>query len=437
MGTPETSASADSPPRWGRRHTVFVIIFFVNFTIWLDEAVLAALTPYWSTALNLTPVQIGTGSAAYLLGYFPTLFIAGILSDRFGARRMLLICVLGCSILSAGMLWVHDYQTLVLRNILFGIFFGFLWAPCNRIMAVWLPASERTRFGAIWFSSTMVAFAVAAPLGLWIARTTAWEDAFLLVTVLGVPAFALLFFGTTDRPEESAKVSRAELDLIYAGIDRNAPKDDFSWSALGGLLRRRSVIFMVMATFLATTPTWLLGAWGFYQLINVYEFEGDRASFFISLGYCTTAAYGFVHGWVFQHVFKGRCRPTLVAGPIIAGVGFVIAAYTSNPIVFALAVFALGNLTNPFFWGTINAYWTQIARPEYSGTLNGISAAGQVASGYILLSLSGGWVKPIEEAGIRALDTVWLVGAAMFFLTVVPVFLAREAHIDFGKDSQS
>ncbi|SED16583.1 MFS transporter [Rhodobacter sp. 24-YEA-8] len=435
--TPNTSTKPGRAPAWGRRHSVFLIIFFVNFTIWLDEAVLAALTPYWAEALHLTPVQIGTGSAAYLLGYFPTLLVAGVLSDRFGARSLLLLSVLGCSILSAAMLWVHDYPTLFLRNVVFGVFFGFLWAPCNRIMALWLPVQERTRFGAIWFSSTMLAFAVAAPLALWIARTWVWEDAFLLVTVLGVPAFLLLYFGTRDRPEEEPRVTKEELSVIYAGVDPDAAKSQFSWAALGNLLRSRSVVAMVIATLLATAPTWFLGAWGFYQLINVYKLEGDTASFFISLGYCTTAAYGFFHGWVFQHIFGGRCRPTLAAGPVIAGIGFLIAATTSNPIVFALAVFGVANLANPFFWGTINAYWTQIAKPEYAGTLNGISAAGQVAAGYVLLSLSGGWVRPLDVAGIRALDTIWLVGAIMFFLTLVPVFIARGVQVEFrsaGRD---
>lgn len=432
MNANVTEGLAATPGRWGKRHLVFVIICLVNFTIWLDEAVLAALTPYWSDSLKLTAVQIGTGSASYLLGYFPVLFIAGILADRFGARRMLLICVVGCSILSAAMLLVHDYPTLVLRNILFGVFFGFLWAPCNRIMAVWLPASERTRYGAIWFSSVMLAFMVAAPLAFTIAKHAAWQDAFLLVTALGAPVFALLFFLVTERPEEMKSVRQEELDLIYAGVDRGAVADRFSWRSIGQLFRQRSILFMILATFTATTPTWFLGAWGFYQLVNVYKFDGTQASFFISLGYFTTAVYGFFHGWVFQHVFKGLCRPTLVTGPVIAGLGFLLAAHTSNPIVFALAVFAAGNLANPFFWGTINAYWTAVAKPEYAGTLNGISAAAQVAGGYILLSLSGDWVKPLDVAGVRALDTIWLVGAAVFLFTVIPVFLAREVRIPFA-----
>ncbi|MBB4095869.1 MFS transporter [Brucella pecoris] len=413
----------------GKRHLVFAIICLINFTIWLDEGVFAALTPYWAKELNLTPAQIGTGSAAYLLGYFPVLFLAGILSDRFGARRMLFICVIGCSILSAAMLWVHDYWTLFIRNILFGIFFGFLWAPCNKLLTSWMPAVERTRFAAIWFSSCMVSFVVAAPLALMMAEKAIWQDAFLLVTALGIPATLLLWFCTTEKPEEMKTISQGELNFIYEGTERRSLDSDFSWGKLGQILRQRSVLFMIVATCLATTPTWLIATWGFYQLINLYKIEGSSVSLYISLGYMVTVIYGFFHGWVFKTIFGGYCRPALAAGPVISGIGFLIAAYTSNPIVIAFALFAAGTLCNPFFWGTVNAYWGAVAKPEFSGTLNGISAAGQVIGGYIILSLSGGWVQPVEVAGIRALDTVWLVGGIVFLLTVIPIYLAKEVRI--------
>jgi hypothetical protein len=142
-----------------------------------------------------------------------------------------------------------------------------------------------------------------------------------------------------------------------------------------------------------------------------------------------TVIYGFFHGWVFEHVFGGRCRPALAAGPIISGLGFLVAAYTTSPAVLAIAVFAAGSLCNPFFWGTVNAYRAAVAKPEFTGTLNEISAAGQVAGGYIIVSLSGTWVLPVATAGVHATDTIWLVGGIMFLLSVIPIFMAREVNI--------
>jgi MFS family permease len=421
-------------PAWGKRHTVFAIICLVNLTVWMDEGIFGALTPYWAKDFHLTPTQIGTGSAAYLLGYFPLLFVAGVLADRFGAKRMLLFCVIGCSVLSAAMLLVHDYATLVVRNILFGVCFGFLWAPCNRLISLWLPAHERVRYGAIWFSSCMFSFVIAAPLGLMLAAYGSWSSAFLIVTFLGIPGALLLAFATTEKPEQTTSISRAELDYIYSGQEgHSGDTDEFSWRKLGIALRQRSVFWIVVATCLATTPGWLIGTWGIYALVNLYHIEGSTASALVATGFMVTVIYGFFHGWVFEHVFGGRCRPALVTGSVISGLGFLVAAHTSSPVVLSVALFAAGSLCNPFFWGTVNAYWAAIAKPEFTGTLNGISAAGQVAGGYIIVSLSGTWVRPAATAGVHATDTIWIVGGIVFLLTVIPVYLAREVRIQTSR----
>jgi MFS family permease len=427
MSNVMASSSGAAPQGWGKRHTIFAIICLVNLTIWLDEGVFGALTPYWSKALNLTPTEIGTGSAAYLLGYFPMLFVAGLLSDRYGARRMLILCVLGCSVLSAAMFLVHDYTTLVIRNILFGIFFGFLWAPCNRMITMWLAPHERAQYAAIWFSSCMFSFVIAAPLALVLASWGYWQIPFLVVTALGIPGFLLLWLATSEDPSEMPSISPRELAYIRAG--QTGPRSDFSWATLGNLLKDRSVVFMIIATCLATTPTWLIGTWGFYQLVNLYHAEGSYVSLLIALCYMVTVLYGFIHGWVLNNVFGGRCRVALAAGPVISAIGFFIAAYTNSQVVLAIALFTLGTLCNPFFWGTVNAYWAAVVKPEYSGTLNGISAGGQVAGGYIMLSLSGTWVKDAATFGTHAVDTIWVIGGVVFLLTVIPIFLAREVYI--------
>jgi hypothetical protein len=62
--------------------------------------------------------------------------------------------------------------------------------------------------------------------------------------------------------------------------------------------------------------------------------------------------------------------------------------------------------------------------------LNGVSAAGQVAGGYIIVSLSGTWVLPVATAGVHATDTIWLFGGIVFLLSTIPIFIAREVDPD-------
>ena len=424
-----SAAIADTDRRWGKRHLLFASIVVINFTIWLDEGIFGALTPFWSADLKLTAAQIGTGSAAYLLTYFLMLFISGLLCDRFGARPLLATAIIGCSALSAAMMLVDDYQSLVIRNLAFGLFFGLLWAPCNRLIAIWLPPHERAKYAAIWMSSTMFSFVVATPLGLFIAQYADWRTAFLMATVLGVPSLIMLIALTRERPEESRGMSQAELDHIYTGRDvtQEVEAGRFRWADLRALMSQPSVLWMILATALATTPTWFIVTWGTYGLVNGFHLDASRASLLSSSFILIPVVAAFAIGWIINRLAGGRCRPVLAAGAAISGTAFLIAGLLSpaNPLVWGFLIFGGGFLVNPFFWGTINAYWAGLASPEYLGTLSGVSAAAQVAVGFALISMSGGWIDE-TASGAASLAPIWLVGGTIFLASLVPIFLARE-----------
>ncbi len=410
-----------------QRYKVFAVVALVNLTIWLDEGVFGALTPHWARDLHLSVDQIGTASAAYLLTTFVMLFVGGVISDLIGARKVLLVVVAGCALLSAAMLAVTTYEQLVFRNLLFGVFFGGLWGPCNRMIAIWLPPKDRAHFAAVWMSSTLFSFVLSNPVGLLIAEHSSWRMAFLVVAALSLPSFLLLLW-IRDRPEQMKSVGKEELQLIYVGRDVNKELDDDRFHLAGALqaLKQRSVVLMIIATALATTPTWLIVTWGTYGLLNGFKVDAGQASLLGDIGLMIPVLYGFMHGWVVNRLFGQRCRPVLALGPIIGGLGFLAAAYFHpGPLVWAVLVYGCGFLSDPFYWGTINAYWAGLTKPEYLGTLSGLSGACQTGVGYLIISQSGKWVRQGVE-GPEALRNIWLIGGLVFLLAVVPIFMARE-----------
>jgi sugar phosphate permease len=414
---------------WGKRHTVFLAVFLTNFIVWLDEAIFGTLTPYWGEEFGLSSTQIASVSSAYLLGYFPMLFIAGILADRIGAKKLLITCLIGCTVLSASTILVEGFSQLWWRNFTFGIFFGFLWAPCNQLLTIWFPARERVRYTALWFSASMVAFGLAGPIGLTIAGSFRWQNSFLIVTFLGLPI--LLFFAlvTKDRPGDKKGISKEELDYINSETGQESSKPEkLNWSHIKELAQNPSVYFMAIAAGLATTPNWLATTWGSYGLLNGFEVSPAASGTIITLMYAIPFVLCFTNSWVVNKLFKGHTRVSLALGPFIGGVCFVLVSFfTPNYVVYALLVFGAA-VSNVYFWGTLSAYWTGIARTEVAGTLNGIGSAMQVAFGYVLVSMSGGWVNS-SVAGVGALSKVWLIGGILFFITIIFIFLSKEVVI--------
>ncbi|MBO0962319.1 MFS transporter [Neobacillus sp. MM2021_6] len=415
-----------------KRFTVLAIVFVINFVVWMDESVFAILTPLWSESLKLTPEQIGSASAAYLLGYFPVLFIAGILSDRIGAKKMLFLCLAGVSVLSASMAFVDSYTTLYIRNLIFGIFFGFLWAPCNKMMAMWLPGRERAKYAAIWMSFTTLSGSIGALVGLPLAQVIGWEKVFIIVSVLAVPLIFFLLFKTTDRPEDFKGISKEELAYIYSDLPsaEQQAAEKFQWSHLRDLFKQRSIWTMAIATGLGTTPTWLVGTWGAYTLLNEFKITPTSASLMLFFVSFIPFTLGFVNGPIINKFFGGKCRPALAFGPLVSGMAFLAAAlFNPNYIVWVILISGFGFFCNPFFWGTVNAYWAGIAKPQYSGTLNGLSAALQVAVGYILVNMSGKWINPAVH-GPDTTDKVWIIGGCVFLATIVFIYLSKEISIN-------
>jgi len=426
------SVGISSTPRFfvGKRRLVFSAIILTNFVVWLDTAKFGVLNPFWSKDLNLEPSQISSVAASYLLGYFPMLFLAGILADRFGARRMLLTCVSGVTVLSASMAAVHTYGEMWWRNFVFGLFFGLLWAPCTRLLANWFPGQDNAKATSMWMSSTLLAGVVAPAIALPLANHLSWQAAFLVVAALGIPAFVMLWMFAFDDHEKVRGISADEVNSIRTALAIQDENSKLSFGEILRLLRRPSIITMALATALATTPTWLTGPWMPYGLITLDKVNPDVVAWVTPLIALIPVLFGLVNGTLVARLFGGRTRPWLAFGPLLGAVGFAMAIvmHDTSWVLWAIMLGGVAFLCDPMFWGTVNSYWVGIAGPKATGTLNGVSAALQVGVGWYITNQSGQWLN-LEAVGRAQLDRVWLIGAIIFAVAIIPVLISREIRV--------
>ncbi|MFC7657346.1 MFS transporter [Pseudonocardia benzenivorans] len=272
----------------------------------------------------------------------------------------------------------------------------------------------------------MIAPAIALPL----ANHLSWRDAFLIVAALGIPALVLLLLFTSNKPEKLRGISAAEIATIQEEHRGATVREKLTFRELGRALRSRSVLTMIIATAFATTPTWLSGPWLPYGLITLEKVNPDTVAWVSPLIAVVPVLFGLVNGSLVARFFGGRTRPWLVAGPACGVVGFLMGVVLDNStwVLWGFFIGAFAFLCDPMFWGTVNSYWSGIARPEVTGTLNGASAAMQVAVGWIITDQSGKWINTAVE-GRAQLNTVWIVGAVIFALAIVPVLLSREVRV--------
>jgi MFS family permease len=426
-----STASTFKPDRLlsGKRGFLFIIILAVNFIVWLDVAKFGLLNPFWSADLGLTTEQIAQASASYLLGYFPMLLLAGVLSDRFGAKKMLIICVVGVTVLSASMALVQNYDELYWRNLIFGVFFGFLWAPSQRIISSWYPGSMSPKATAVWMSSTLLPGICAPLIAYPLATAFGWREAFFVIAALGVPALVLLIIFVADVPEKLRGISAVETAAIRAGFD-GTTKPKLSVREVLVALKKPSIVTMGIATAFATSATWLSGTWLPYGLITIEKVDPNVVALATPLIGLVPVGVGLLHGKLVERFFKSRTKPWLIIGPLCGVVGYGFAAlFPGSPwFIWAFMIAGFAYLCDPFFWGTVNGYWAGIARPEVTGTLNGIAAALQVAVGWFIVSNSGSWIDT-GATGLAQLSPIWWVGAGIFAFAIIPVLISKEVRL--------
>ena len=77
-------------PRVAYRWIIAFVLFIAYSIQYLDRVKSSVLNPAIAHDIGLTTADIGTGAFLMLLFYGPAQYVSGLLTDRFGARKMLI-----------------------------------------------------------------------------------------------------------------------------------------------------------------------------------------------------------------------------------------------------------------------------------------------------------------------------------------------------------
>lgn len=413
--------SVPSTPSTRKRWFVLGTLIAVNLAMWLDELKFSALSAFWSESLSLNSAQTATILSSYYIGYAPMLFLAGVLADRFGPRLLLLVACVGVTVLSVSMAWVTTFSEMYIRNMIFGAFFGLVWAPSNRMIANWFPLHERTKATSYWIASANAA-GIATPLiALPIANHTTWQTAFIVIAIICVPAFVALI-KVTDRPVDT----KAGAESVASSVEK---EESLPLGELLYVLRNRNVWLVCMAGFCAASFSLPL-AWVSYGLIKLDKIDPDVVATVSSLTFAVPFLFAFVNSPILSRVFRGRINLYMSTGLVFAGLCFGITAVVSvHWIVWAALTTSSMVVANTIFYGSLTAYSTQIVGARATGTVVGLATCLQILCSLVLIHHSGEWFDE-SVSGHHQLNLVFLVGAGLLFIGACLVMVAKRVTID-------
>jgi MFS transporter, ACS family, glucarate transporter len=208
------------------RYQVLAFACALAVVTYIHRIGFAVGAPAIGESLALSQSQIGYLMLAFQVAYGIFQVPGGLLGDRLGGRRVLAILVLGWSlmigavalavVLPGGMLLPFAYL-LVLR-FLFGMFQAGGFPTIGRVIADWMPVTERGKAqGSIWMFSRWGG-ALIPFLLVWLFRVWgSWPIPFLLIASLGLLWCGAFWPWFRDRPDQMPRVNRGELKIIEAG----------------------------------------------------------------------------------------------------------------------------------------------------------------------------------------------------------------------------
>jgi ACS family sodium-dependent inorganic phosphate cotransporter len=254
-----TSQSVEGRPR---RFLLVGLIFLACAIAYTDRVNLAVAAVAMREQFGWSQTDKGMVLASFFVGYLLCMFVAGVLSTRFGGHKVLGWSVLAWSLFTlltppAAML---SMPALIAVRIGMGMGEAAMFPAAYELFGRWVPASERTRATSWLFTGIPAGTVLGLSGSGWLIAHYSWSAAFYAFAVLGF-AWALWWFrALKNDPASDPRVTAAERALLPAPVTASsesaAPRVSYRQ-----LLLNKPVAGIAAAHFAGTWNVYVLLSW--------------------------------------------------------------------------------------------------------------------------------------------------------------------------------
>jgi len=371
----------DSPPSRVRFRVLGLACILAVIT-YIHRVGFATASAEMKGPLGLTDRHLGWLMAAFMIAYGVFEVPWGLLGDRFGARNVLAVIILGGSALTAalplvGLLPAGSAMALIILLLLrfvFGAFQAGTFPSISRTIADWIPVNERGGSQGLLWMSSRIGGALAPALVAWLMLQFGnWRVPLIMAALLGLAWCAAFWPWFRNRPEEMPEVNSAELATIRKGrtVTATHGHGPIPWSQM---LASHSVLALcAMYGFLGYSGNFFLTLLPTY-LRTHRQIDAQTAGYLTSLPFACGVASCLVGGAlsdVLIRVWSPRWGRRVVGacGLAVAGVG-ILAASQAQSVTLLGFLLCLTFVGNDLAMGPAWAAATDIGG-KHTGVLSG------------------------------------------------------------------
>jgi MFS transporter, DHA2 family, multidrug resistance protein len=178
-----------------RRNMVTICAMTATIMQALDTTIANVALPYMQGSLSASQDQINWVLTSYIVAAAIMTAPVGWIANRFGRKRIFILCSGGFTIASVLCGLAQDINQMVLFRLLQGVFGAALVPLSQAVMLDSYALHERAKAMSIWGMGVMMGPIMGPSLGAWLTETYSWHWVFFvnlpfgIFTVLGLLAF--------------------------------------------------------------------------------------------------------------------------------------------------------------------------------------------------------------------------------------------------------
>ena len=324
---------------------------------------------------------LGSLSAFYFYAYASIQLPVGMLTDRYGPRKLMSFAVGLCAIASVGFAFSDSVLTASIGRALIGGTVAFAFVGTLAIAGYWFkPAQYAMLAGLLQTVGMSGAIFGQAPLRH-VVESIGWRGT---MTALGVIAVLLSILLFVLVPHRSGEQKNLEVRVgILDGL-KSVASNSQTWLC--------ALIGFGMAGIMLGFG----GLWGVPWLNSVHGYSTIEAAGVISMLFAGWAIFSPLVGWLSDRT--GRRNPLMTVGAIISVTAFLVVVFYTpeSTALLMLTIFLIGvggcSMTACF------SSVKELNNLEYSSTALGLMNMCIVGSGAVMQPLIG-WLLDMNWAG--------------------------------------
>lgn len=314
--------------------------------------------------------------ASFLVTYALLYAGGGKFLDVIGTRAGFAISMAWWSVACALHGFAHNVGLLVLARLLLGMGEGAAFPAATRVIAEWLPATQRATAMGIMNAGTAVGSVLAPPVIGLILLTGSWRYIFFFAGSLGI-AWAVGWAVAYRPPAETA-----------------SPHSIVSPSSIPWLklLSSSKVIGMVTAKFLSDSAWFFCLFWLPKYLYDARGFDIKHVSYFAWIPYAASGVGSFLGGTFSSYLLRSGHSLNLsrkLALGLSAGLMPAVILVPHVPVSFALLLFSIAFFGQQSWSGLIMTLPTDIFPLSSVGSVAGLIGFGGAIGGAIFNLIAG------------------------------------------------